>query len=71
MLQKVLIKDPGESNLIAGEQIQRRDVLKLNKILNERGKKEMSFDDSIAIFVFRSASFSRRLRVLNEAKILL
>ena len=39
MLQKVLIKDPGDSNLIAGEQIQRRDVLKLNKILNEKRKK--------------------------------
>ena len=38
MLQKVLIKDPGESNLIAGEQIQRRDAVKLNKILNENGK---------------------------------
>ena len=30
MLQKVLIKDPGDSNLIAGEQIQKRDVLKIN-----------------------------------------
>ena len=39
MLQKVLIKDPGDSNLIAGEQIQRRDVLKLNKILMNEGKK--------------------------------
>ena len=29
MLQKVLIKDPGDSNLISGEQIQRRDLLKL------------------------------------------
>ena len=29
MLQKVLIKDPGDSNLIAGEQIQRRDAIKI------------------------------------------
>ena len=44
MLQKVLIKDPGESNLIAGEQIQRRDAVKLNKILNENGKKVIEFE---------------------------
>ena len=44
MLQKVLIKDQGDSNLIAGEQIQRRDVIKLNKILNKDGKKEVVFE---------------------------
>ena len=31
MLQKVLIKEPGDSSLIVGEQIQKRDLLKLNK----------------------------------------
>ena len=30
--KKFLIKDPGDSNLIAGEQIQRRDLIKLNKL---------------------------------------
>ena len=38
MLQKVLIKDGGDSNLIVGEQIQRRDVLKLNKLLLQKIK---------------------------------
>ena len=44
MLQKVLIKDPGDSNLIAGEQIQKRDVLKINKILSKEGKKEVVYE---------------------------
>ena len=38
MLQKVLVKNPGDSNLITGEQIQKRDLLKYNKILEEQGK---------------------------------
>ncbi|GIR47239.1 MAG: hypothetical protein CM15mP57_2810 [Alphaproteobacteria bacterium] len=44
MLQKVLIKDPGDSNLIAGEQIQRRDVIKLNKILIKKEKKKLNLN---------------------------
>ena len=40
MLQKVLIKDPGDSNLISGEQIQRRDLLKLNKFFHLKIKKK-------------------------------
>ncbi len=38
MLQKVLIKNPGDSNLITGEQIQKRDFIKLNQILKDQGK---------------------------------
>ncbi len=76
MLQKVLIKDPGESNLIAGEQIQRRDVLKLNKILNERGKKVVEFEPvllgitkaSLQTGSFISAaSFQETTKVLTDA----
>ena len=41
MLQKVLIKDPGDSNLLQGEQIQKRDVLKINnKLLKMKVKKK-------------------------------
>ncbi len=76
MLQKVLIKDPGDSNLIAGEQIQRKDVLKLNKILIEQNKKEVIFDPvllgitkaSLQTGSFISAaSFQETTKVLTDA----
>ena len=76
MLQKVLIKDPGESNLLAGEQIQRRDALKLNKILNEKGKKVIEFEPvllgitkaSLQTGSFISAaSFQETTKVLTDA----
>ena len=76
MLQKVLIKDPGDSNLITGEQIQRRDVLKLNKILNKEGKNEVVFEPvllgitkaSLQTGSFISAaSFQETTKVLTDA----
>ncbi len=76
MLQKVLIKEPGDSNLISGEQIQRRDVLKLNKILVEQGKKEVTFEPvllgitkaSLQTNSFISAaSFQETTKVLTDA----
>jgi len=76
MLQKVLIKDPGDSNLITGEQIQRRDVLKLNKILNKEGKNEVIFEPvllgitkaSLQTESFISAaSFQETTKVLTDA----
>ncbi len=76
MLQKVLIKESGDSNLIVGEQIQRRDVLKLNKILVEQGKKEVTFEPvllgitkaSLQTNSFISAaSFQETTKVLTDA----
>ncbi len=76
MLQKVLIKDPGESNLISGEQIQKRDVIKLNKILLDKGKKEVKFEPvllgitkaSLQTGSFISAaSFQETTKVLTDA----
>ena len=76
MLQKVLIKDPGDSNLITGEQIQRRDVLKLNKILVQEAKKEVSYEPvllgitkaSLQTNSFISAaSFQETTKVLTDA----
>ncbi len=76
MLQKVLIKDPGESNLIAGEQIQRRDAIKLNKLLIKEGKKEVIFEPvllgitkaSLQTNSFISAaSFQETTKVLTDA----
>jgi DNA-directed RNA polymerase subunit beta' len=76
MLQKVLIKDPGDSNLITGEQIQRRDALKLNKLLANEGKQEIVFEPvllgitkaSLQTGSFISAaSFQETTKVLTDA----
>ena len=76
MLQKVLIKDPGDSNLISGEQVQRKDLLKLNKILKNEGKKEVTYEPvllgitkaSLQTGSFISAaSFQETTKVLTDA----
>ena len=76
MLQKVLIKDPGDSNLIAGEQIQKRDVLKINNILSKDNKKEVMYEPvllgitkaSLQTNSFISAaSFQETTKVLTDA----
>ena len=76
MLQKVLIKDSGDSNLIVGEQIQRKDILKLNKMLISEGKKAVSFEPvllgitkaSLQTSSFISAaSFQETTKVLTDA----
>ena len=76
MLQKVLVKEPGDSNLIIGEQVQRRDILKLNKKLNDDGKKEVLFEPvllgitkaSLQTSSFISAaSFQETTKVLTDA----
>ena len=76
MLQKVLIKDPGESNLIVGEQIQKRDVIRINKILTKEGKKEVIYEPvllgitkaSLQTNSFISAaSFQETTKVLTDA----
>ena len=76
MLQKVLIKESGDSNLIAGEQIQRRDVIKLNKMLSNEGKNEVIYEPvllgitkaSLQTSSFISAaSFQETTKVLTDA----
>jgi len=76
MLQKVLIKDPGESTLITGEQIQKRDVLKVNKLLKSQGKKIVIYEPvllgitkaSLQTSSFISAaSFQETTKVLTDA----
>ncbi len=76
MLQKVLIKEVGDSNLIVGEQIQRRDVLKLNKMLSNEGKNEVVYEPvllgitkaSLQTSSFISAaSFQETTKVLTDA----
>ena len=76
MLQKVLIIDPGDTTLIVGEQIQRRDVIKLNKELLKEGKKEVKYEPvllgitkaSLQTSSFISAaSFQETTKVLTDA----
>ena len=76
MLQKVLIKDPGDSNLIEGEQIQKRDVLKINNTLSKDSKKEVVYEPvllgitkaSLQTNSFISAaSFQETTKVLTDA----
>ena len=76
MLQKVLIKDPGDSNLIAGEQIQKRDVLKINNGLSKDDKNEVVYEPvllgitkaSLQTNSFISAaSFQETTKVLTDA----
>ena len=76
MLQKVLIKDPGDSNMIAGEQIQKRDLLRINKKLLSESKKEVKYEPvllgitkaSLQTNSFISAaSFQETTKVLTDA----
>tara|TARA_B100002052_G_C15708957_1_gene518649 strand:- start:166 stop:885 length:720 start_codon:yes stop_codon:yes gene_type:complete len=76
MLQKVLIKEPGDSNLMAGEQLQKRDIIKLNKILSEQGKEIVKYEPvllgitkaSLQTDSFISAaSFQETTKVLTDA----
>ncbi len=76
MLQKVLIKDSGDTTLIVGEQIQRKDVIKLNKELLKEGKKEVKYEPvllgitkaSLQTSSFISAaSFQETTKVLTDA----
>ncbi len=66
----------GDSNLIAGEQIQKRDVLRINKILLDSGKKEVLYEPvllgitkaSLQTNSFISAaSFQETTKVLTDA----
>ncbi len=76
MLQKVLIKDPGDSSLIAGEQIQKRDALKINKILESEGKK-IVISEPVLLGITKAslqtssfisaASFQETTKVLTDA----
>ncbi len=76
MLKKVEISDPGDSNLLHGEQIDKIDLLELNEELEAAGKKVISAKPILlgitkAALQTRSfisaASFQETTRVLTEA----
>ena len=78
MLRKVEILDPGESELIRGEQLQYADVLEINEQLVAEGKQPADYQRlllgitkaSLATESFISAaSFQETTRVLTEAAV--
>ena len=76
MLQKVMIKNPGDSDLLVGEQIQKIDLIKINKQLESEGKKLIEYEPvllgitkaSLQTNSFISAaSFQETTKVLTDA----
>ena len=76
MLQKVLIKDPGDSSLLAGEQIHKKALIKINKDLENQGKSLVKYEPvllgitkaSLQTNSFISAaSFQETTKVLTDA----
>jgi DNA-directed RNA polymerase subunit beta' len=79
MLRRVMIAEPGDSEFIQGEQVERSEVLDVNDQLVQAGKKPAAFDDillgitkaSLSTDSFISAaSFQETTRVLTEAAIM-
>jgi DNA-directed RNA polymerase subunit beta' len=79
MLRRVHIVDPGESDFIQGEQVERSEVLEINDELEEAGKKIATYEHvllgitkaSLSTDSFISAaSFQETTRVLTEAAIM-
>ncbi len=79
MLRRVVIDNPGESNYILGEQVERSEVLNTNEALQKDGKIPATFTNlllgitkaSLSTDSFISAaSFQETTRVLTEAAIM-
>ena len=78
MLRKVEVKDPGDSNYLLGEVIDKIDAINLNKELKKDGKKQVTVEPvllgitkaSLQTKSFISAaSFQETTRVLTDAAI--
>ena len=76
MLQKGLIKDPGDTGLLSGEQVQKKDLYLINKALEDEGKKPATYENillgitkaSLQTNSFISAaSFQETTKVLTDA----
>ena len=76
MLQKALIKDAGDTDLLVGEQVQKKDLLILNKSLIDQQKKPAVYENillgitkaSLQTNSFISAaSFQETTKVLTDA----
>ncbi|GKS87266.1 DNA-directed RNA polymerase subunit beta' [Acidovorax sp. SUPP1855] len=79
MLRRVVVEAPGESNYIAGEQVERSEILNTNEALQAAGKIPSTYSNvllgitkaSLSTDSFISAaSFQETTRVLTEAAIM-
>nr|WP_296020956.1 DNA-directed RNA polymerase subunit beta' [uncultured Acidovorax sp.] len=79
MLRRVVVENPGESNYIAGEQVERSEILNTNEALQAEGKIPATYSNlllgitkaSLSTDSFISAaSFQETTRVLTEAAIM-
>ncbi|MEE1654493.1 DNA-directed RNA polymerase subunit beta' [Brachymonas sp. G13] len=79
MLRRVVVENPGESSYIAGEQVERSEMLNTNDALRAEGKMESTYSNlllgitkaSLSTDSFISAaSFQETTRVLTEAAIM-
>ncbi|MBC7216002.1 MAG: DNA-directed RNA polymerase subunit beta' [Burkholderiaceae bacterium] len=79
MLRRVVVDNPGESSYIAGEQVERSEILNTNEALQAEGKIPATFTNvllgitkaSLSTDSFISAaSFQETTRVLTEAAIM-
>jgi DNA-directed RNA polymerase subunit beta' len=79
MLRRVVVENPGESNYIAGEQVERSEILNTNEQLQAEGKIPATYSNvllgitkaSLSTDSFISAaSFQETTRVLTEAAIM-
>ena len=79
MLRRVVVENPGESGYIAGEQVERSEMLNTNDALRAEGKMESTYSNlllgitkaSLSTDSFISAaSFQETTRVLTEAAIM-
>jgi len=76
MLQKASIKDPGDTGMLSSEQVQKKDLLELNRSLESQGKKPATYENillgitkaSLQTNSFISAaSFQETTKVLTDA----
>ncbi len=79
MLRRVVVENPGESTYIAGEQVERSEILNTNEALQSEGKIPAAYSNvllgitkaSLSTDSFISAaSFQETTRVLTEAAIM-
>ena len=79
MLRRVVVENPGESSYIAGEQVERSEILNTNEALQAEGKIAATYSNillgitkaSLSTDSFISAaSFQETTRVLTEAAIM-
>ena len=79
MLRRVVVENPGESTYIAGEQVERSEILNTNEALQAQGKIPATYSNVLlgitkaslsTVSFISAASFQETTRVLTEAAIM-